>query len=293
TCRCPYDHRDPLAAASRIHRAETPPYGAAPAGGVGRARASPAREHEAEHRRRRASPRRAREPADEAAPARSAADREEFPRSGPERPGSAGLSARGESRQQGSGADRRRRQRDQVTVTPPGKSYDVVFARWASIRESPASAGPALSTTWPSSRLSEHSGTRVAAGLTRGLDMSLSILVVERERHAREGLEAILSADGHAVKVAEDMWAGFASLFSRPYDLLLLDDNVQSERHVTLNVLDLLRFARRYEPGTSAILITSFDDEAHGYRMEEGVVAVLHKPVELSQLRVELETRSR
>jgi len=95
------------------------------------------------------------------------------------------------------------------------------------------------------------------------------------------------------VKVAEDMWAGFASIFSRPYDLLLLDDNVQSERHVTLNVLDLLRFARRYEPGTSAIVITSFDEGAHGYRMEEGVVAVLRKPVELSQLRVELETRSR
>jgi len=123
--------------------------------------------------------------------------------------------------------------------------------------------------------------------------MSLNILVVERERHAREGLEAILSADGHTVKVAEDMWAGFASLFSRPYDLLLLDDNVQSERHVTLNVLDLLRFARRYEPGTSAILITSFDEEAPRYRMEEGVVAVLRKPVELSQLRVELETRLR
>lgn len=123
--------------------------------------------------------------------------------------------------------------------------------------------------------------------------MSLSILVVERERHAREGLEAILSADGHAVKVAEDMWAGFASIFSRPYDLLLLDDNVQSERHVTLNVLDLLRFARRYEPGTSAIVLTSFDEGAHGYQMEEGVVAVLRKPVELSQLRVELETRSR
>ena len=61
-----------------------------------------------------------------------------------------------------------------------------------------------------------------------------------------------------------------------------------SERHVTLNVLDLLRFARRYEPNTSAIVITSFDDDAHGYRVEPGVVAVLHKPVELSQLRLEL-----
>jgi DNA-binding response OmpR family regulator len=121
--------------------------------------------------------------------------------------------------------------------------------------------------------------------------LSLSILVVERERHARDGLKAILSADGHDVKVAEDMWAGFASIFTRPYDLLLLDDNVQAERHVSLNVLDLLRFARRYEPDTRAVVITSFDDHAHGYRIGEGVVAVLQKPVELSRLRGELEAQ--
>src|SRR5207245_6555399 len=137
------------------------------------------------------------------------------------------------------------------------------------------------------------SGTLVARGLTRGLDMSLNILVVERERHAREGLEAILSADGHTVKVAEDMWAGFASLFSRPYDLLLLDDNVPSERHVTLNVLDLLRFARRYEPGASAIVITSFHAGAHGYRLEEGVVAVVRAPVARAYGRVARGLRSR
>ena len=123
--------------------------------------------------------------------------------------------------------------------------------------------------------------------------MSMSILVVEKELHAREGLRAILSADGHDVKVAEDMWAGFASIFSRPFDLLLLDDNVQSDRHVTLNVLDLIRFARRYGPTTSAIVITSFDEDTNGYRIEEGVVAVLRKPVELSQLRDELEARLR
>lgn len=121
--------------------------------------------------------------------------------------------------------------------------------------------------------------------------MSLSILVVERERHAREGLKAILSADGHDVKVAEDMWAGFASIFSRPYDLLLLDDNVQTERHVSLNVLDLLRFARRYEPDTRAVVITSFDEHTHGYWTEEGVVAVLQKPLELSRLRGQLDPR--
>jgi two-component system nitrogen regulation response regulator NtrX len=123
--------------------------------------------------------------------------------------------------------------------------------------------------------------------------MSLSILVVERERHARDGLRTILSDDGHDVKTAEDMWAAFASIFSRPYDLLLLDDNVQTDRHVTLNVLELLRFARRYEPDTSAIVITSFDDVAHGYQAEPGVVAVLPKPLELSQLRGELADHAR
>jgi CheY-like chemotaxis protein len=136
-------------------------------------------------------------------------------------------------------------------------------------------------------------GTLVAPAIDREYLMSLSILVVERERHAREGLKEILTADGHDVKAVQDMWGGFASIFSQPYDLLLLDDNVQSERHVTLNVLDLLRFARRYEPNTSAIVITSFDESAHGYRVEEGVVAVLAKPVELTQLRGTLEVRSR
>jgi DNA-binding response OmpR family regulator len=120
----------------------------------------------------------------------------------------------------------------------------------------------------------------------------VDILVVEKDRHARDGLRTILCADGHAVEVAEDMWAGFASIFVRRYELLLLDDNVQSERHVTLNVLDLLRFARRYRPDTLAIVITSFDEDAHGYETEAGVVAVLHKPLELARLRGGLEASS-
>jgi len=58
-------------------------------------------------------------------------------------------------------------------------------------------------------------------------------------------------------------------------------------------VLDLLRFARRYEPNTSAIVITSFEESTRGYQVEEGVVAVVAKPVELTQLRGKLEMRSR
>src|SRR5512132_2219106 len=103
-----------------------------------------------------------------------------------------------------------------------------------------ATCSPLLLSPRAVSGPARDSGMLIAPVHWRRLNMSLSILVVERDRHAGEGLKAILSAEGHHVKVAVDMWAGFASIFSSPYDLLLLDDNVQSDRHVTLNVLDLL-----------------------------------------------------
>jgi len=118
--------------------------------------------------------------------------------------------------------------------------------------------------------------------------MSLRILVVERERHAREGLRTILSSDGYDVCVAEDMWVGFASIFAQTFDVLLLDDDVRPERHVTLNVLDLLRFARRYRPATSGIVLSSFAEDVPRYMTEDGVQAVLEKPVDFSRLRDEL-----
>jgi hypothetical protein len=58
-----------------------------------------------------------------------------------------------------------------------------------------------------------------------------------------------------------------------------------------VSVLDLLRFARRYKGNTSAIVITSFDEDVYGYRSEPGVLAVLRKPIELSRLWGELEAK--
>ena len=124
--------------------------------------------------------------------------------------------------------------------------------------------------------------------------MSLRILVVEREGHAREGLRSILSDDGHAVSVAGDIWAGFARVALQAYDLLLLDDDVRLDRHEAMIVVDLLTFARRKHPTTCGIVISSFEDDVPRYRREEGVLAVLEKPVEVGRLRSELEAlRSR
>jgi CheY-like chemotaxis protein len=121
------------------------------------------------------------------------------------------------------------------------------------------------------------------------MDTSLRILVVEREVHSREGLRSILSSDGHVVSVAEDIWAGFARVTLQPFDLLLVDDDVRLDRHDATIVADLLSFARRRHPATRGIVISSFEDDVARYRREDGVLAVLEKPLEVCQLRSELE----
>lgn len=114
--------------------------------------------------------------------------------------------------------------------------------------------------------------------------MPQRILIVEPERHAREGLRAILVAAGHHVSVADSIAAGFERVASEPFDLLLLDADLPPSRAVSISVLDLLRFARRGRAGASGILVASCADDLQRNPAPEGVVAVLEKPVELSRL---------
>jgi DNA-binding response OmpR family regulator len=119
--------------------------------------------------------------------------------------------------------------------------------------------------------------------------MSMRILVVGRDVHAREGLRSILSSDGHQVNVAQDIWEGFARVAAQAFDLLLLDDDVRFDGHASLIVADLLAFARLRYPATAAIVISSFVDDVPRYRREDGVLTVFEKPVEVRRLRLELE----
>jgi len=118
--------------------------------------------------------------------------------------------------------------------------------------------------------------------------MLLRILVVGRDVHAREGLRSILSADGHEVDVAQDIWEGFARVAAHAFDLLLLDDDVRLDGHAAMIVADLLAFARLKNPATCGIVISSFVDGVHRYRREDGVLRVFEKPVEVRRLRLEL-----
>ena len=117
----------------------------------------------------------------------------------------------------------------------------------------------------------------------------MRILLVEPEPHAREGLRAILAAEGHEVSVAEDIPAGFARLSSEPFGVLLLDADLPPSRNVMVSVLDLLHLARRGAPGVFGVMIASCVEDVPGDLAAQGVLAVLEKPVELSRLRMALE----
>lgn len=119
--------------------------------------------------------------------------------------------------------------------------------------------------------------------------MRLRILLVEPEPHAREGLRAILAAEGHQVSAAGDIPGGFAHLSSEPFDLLLLDADLPPSRNVMVSVLDLLRLVRRGDPEVCGILIASCAEDVPRDLSPEGVLAVLEKPVELPRLRQALK----
>ena len=119
--------------------------------------------------------------------------------------------------------------------------------------------------------------------------MSLRILVIVRDAHAREGLKSILSSDGHDVDVAQDIWEGFTRVAAKEFDLLLLDDDVRLNGHAAMIVADLLAFARLQHRATCGIVISSFVDGVPRYRREDGVLTVIEKPVEMRRLRLELE----
>lgn len=116
----------------------------------------------------------------------------------------------------------------------------------------------------------------------------MRILLVQPEPHAREGLRAILSAEGHEVSAAEDIPAGFARLSSEPFDVLLLDADLPPSRNIMVTVLDLLRLARRGDQRVCGILIASCVEDVPGDWAAHGVLTVLEKPVELSRLRLAL-----
>jgi DNA-binding NtrC family response regulator len=80
-----------------------------------------------------------------------------------------------------------------------------------------------------------------------------TILVIDDELEIREGLAALLSAEGYSVTEAGTGEEGLARLEELPFDLLLLDVSLPDR-----NGIELLREIHRRDPYLSKILITAY-----------------------------------
>jgi len=118
--------------------------------------------------------------------------------------------------------------------------------------------------------------------------MALRVLVVDPDRHAREGLRAILASSGMEVSAASDIAAGFTCVSSLAYDLLLVDADVPVGRMVRLDALDLLRLARLVNPAVRGLLVTSSVEDLEASAAVRSAATVIEKPVDLVRLRQEL-----
>lgn len=123
--------------------------------------------------------------------------------------------------------------------------------------------------------------------------MALRVLVVEPDRHAREGLKAMLSATGAEVSAAADIASAFSCVASLVYDVLLLDADAPVGRTVPLEVPDLLRVARLVNPGVLGLLVASCPDDLPRHWEAEAVATVLEKPVDPARLLGEIERATR
>lgn len=112
------------------------------------------------------------------------------------------------------------------------------------------------------------------------------ILVVDDDRHSREGILSALLATGLDVEAAADAWEALRKIKERRFDVAILDLNLPPVHGLEMTGWDLVRILRAYSPSVSIVLVSS--DNSSAAQEEAGrlrVVELLEKPISLSHLR--------
>jgi DNA-binding NtrC family response regulator len=122
-------------------------------------------------------------------------------------------------------------------------------------------------------------------------DSMPNVLVIDDEAIIREALEALLTADGYAVTLAETAAAGLSALEARPYDVVLLD-LMLPDRHG----LEALDDIRRFDHELPVVMITAYGTiESAIAATKQGAFYYFSKPFKnddvLTVLRNALERR--
>jgi len=114
----------------------------------------------------------------------------------------------------------------------------------------------------------------------------MKILILEDEKILGISMQEFLSDSGYEVNHYTNSDAAFDAIYSKRYDLLLLDVNVNGKQ----NGFELLASVREAKIATPAIFITSLnniEDLTEGYAC--GCCDYIRKPFDLAELKLRVE----
>ena len=110
--------------------------------------------------------------------------------------------------------------------------------------------------------------------------MPSAILIVEADRHSREGLRDALVHEGYAVETAADSWQAISKLRERPFKVAIVDLYLPPVHGVSVSGWDLVRIFRAYRPAIAVIVVSAEGDVTLPTRADLLRVAeVLEKPI--------------
>jgi two-component system response regulator (stage 0 sporulation protein F) len=108
-----------------------------------------------------------------------------------------------------------------------------------------------------------------------------SILVVDDEENAREGLSKILSKEGYRVETAANGKEAIDSLKSQRYDLVITD-----MRMPLMDGFEVLREIKKMDENIGVIMITAYGEvESYLEAMNMGAFEYINKPVRVNELK--------
>jgi CheY-like chemotaxis protein len=110
------------------------------------------------------------------------------------------------------------------------------------------------------------------------------VLVVDDDRSSREGLNAALLREGHAVETAADAWQAMVRLRAQWFDIAVVDLDLPSVHGVDLGGWDVVRIARAYQPRIAVIVLTAEDPTPGPEALALDVTGILGKPISLGEL---------
>lgn len=112
------------------------------------------------------------------------------------------------------------------------------------------------------------------------------ILVVDNERHSREGLRDSLLGAGYTVETAADSWQAIKKIKDYPFEVAIIDIDLAPVHGVALSGWDLVRIFRAFNPSIGIVVVGAEESRYVKTQAERlKVWEFLEKPISPTRLK--------